>query len=306
MAQTPSGRDNTPLSPAIDTTVAHSPRIWNYWLEGKDNYEVDRQVGDRFQAIFPQIVDIARTSRTFLGRAVEYLAGPAGIRQFLDIGTGLPTVDNTHEVAQRVAPDARVVYVDNDPVVLAHARALLLSSREGHTRYIDADLRDPDTILEHAAQSLDLERPVALMLLNILGHIAELDEARSIVARLLAALPAGSYLAVADGTNVIDGAAFDAAIQLWNEAGSLPYYLRKPEQIAQFFDGLELLEPGVVSCPLWRPPDIRVGVPVEVDEYCAVGRKRSPEPRPGSGPPPPSASRGIHATESGSLGTPFR
>jgi hypothetical protein len=260
-------------STAIDTTVAASPRIWNYWLGGKDNYPVDREVGDQFVGLFPQIVDIARASRAFLTRSVEYLAGEVGIAQFLDIGTGLPTVNNTHEVAQRVNPRARVVYVDNDPVVLAHARALLRGSPEGLTTYIDADLHDPDRILAAAAQSLDLDRPVALMLMNILGHVAELDDARAIVARLLDALPVGSHLAVADGTNVVDGPAFDAAIAVWNDAGSLPYHLRKPEQIAELFTGLELVEPGVVSCPLWRPGNHDVGAPGPVDEFCAVGRK---------------------------------
>lgn len=158
-------------------------------------------------------------------------------------------------------------------MVLAHARALLLGSPDTRTTYIDADLHDPARILGVAAQVLDFDRPVALMLMNILGHVAEFDEARSIVSGLMDALPSGSYLAVADGTNVIDGAAFDAAIEMWNEAGSLPYHLRKPEQLAEFFDGLELLEPGVVSCPLWRPVPTQVGAPTAVDEFCAVGRK---------------------------------
>lgn len=260
---------------AIDTTIAHSPRIWNYWLGGKDNYPVDRQVGDQFVQVFPQIVDIARASRAFLTRSVEYLAGEAGIEQFLDIGTGLPTVNNTHEVAQRVNPRARVVYVDNDPVVLAHARALLLGSSEGFTTYIDADLLDPDEILATAAHTLDLDRPVGLMLMNILGHVADLEQARAIVARLVDALPAGSHLAVADGTNVVDGEAFDAAIAIWNQAGSLAYHLRKPDQIAEFFTGLALVEPGVVSCPLWRPGTAEIGAAVPVDEFCGVGRKES-------------------------------
>jgi S-adenosyl methyltransferase len=255
----------------IDTEVAHSPRIWNYWLGGKDNYEVDRRVGDEFRELFPPIVDIARSSRQFLARAVRYLAGEAGVRQFLDIGTGLPTVDNTHEVAQRVAPESRIVYVDNDPIVLAHARALLLSSAEGSTTYIDADLFDTPRILEVAAQSLDFTQPIALMLMNILGHVPDFDRAREVVAGLVAALPPGSYLVVADGTT--DGGPFDAAIEMWNQAGSLPYTLRTPEQIARYFDGLELLEPGVVACPLWRPDAVDLGVPVAVDEFGAVGRK---------------------------------
>jgi S-adenosyl methyltransferase len=181
--------------------VPHSARIWNYWLGGKDNYPVDRAAGDQFRGVYPGIVHVAREGRGFLTRAVRFLAGEAGIRQFLDIGTGLPTADNTHEVAQRVAPDARIVYVDNDPVVLAHARALLTSSPEGATRYVDADLHDPDQILAAAGPNLDLSQPVGLMLMGVLGHITDDEEARSILDRLLGALPSGSYLALYDGAD---------------------------------------------------------------------------------------------------------
>ena len=260
-----------PTAPAVDTTVAHSPRIWNYWLGGKDNYEVDRQVGDDFVKIFPPIVDIARSSRAFLKRAVEHLAGEVGIRQFLDIGTGLPTVDNTHEVAQRVNPQARVVYVDNDPVVLAHARVLLQGSTRGSTTYIDANLYDTDRILELARQTLDFSEPIALMLMNILGHVPDHDRGRKIVSALMGALAPGSHLVIADGT--IDNGPFDAAIDMWNQAGSLPYTLRTAEQITEYFDGLELLEPGVVSCPFWRPAPSDVGTATHVDEVGGVGRK---------------------------------
>src|SRR5947209_16685710 len=153
-----------PAGTGIDTAVPHSARIWNYWLGGKDNYAVDREAGDQFSAIYPGIVDIARADRAFLGRVVRYLAGEAGVRQFLDVGTGLPTADNTHQVAQRVAPESRIVYVDNDPLVLAHARALLTSSPEGATAYVDADLRDSDRIMSEAAGTLDFTQPIALML----------------------------------------------------------------------------------------------------------------------------------------------
>ena len=161
----------------LDTTVSHSARIWNYWLGGKDNFAVDREAGDRVAAMLPVIVAQARADRAFLGRAVRYLAGQEGIRQFLDIGTGLPTADNTHQVAQRVAPEARIVYVDNDPMVLVHARALLTSSPEGVCDYIDADLREPDKIVSGAARTLDLTRPVALLLLGVLHHISDTDQA---------------------------------------------------------------------------------------------------------------------------------
>jgi len=260
--------------PEIDTTVPQSARIWNYWLGGKDNYPVDRAAGDQYREVFPGIIDIARASRHFLTRAVRYLAREAGIRQFLDIGTGLPTADNTHEVAQRVAPESRIVYVDNDPLVLTHARALLTSTPQGVTRYIDADLREPDSILEAASKTIDLTEPVALMLMGIIGHVGDYDEARSIVRRLLDALPSGSHLALNDGTNVISKA-FAEAQEGYNQSGAVPYHLRSPEQIAGFFAGLELVEPGVVSCPRWRPDPAEAagGLPAEVDAFGGVGRK---------------------------------
>jgi O-methyltransferase involved in polyketide biosynthesis len=266
------GQESEP--PEIDTTVPHSARIWNYWLGGKDNYPVDRAAGDQYREVFPEIVDVARASRQFLTRAVRYLAGEAQVRQFLDIGTGLPTADNTHQVAQRMDPACRIVYVDNDPLVLTHARALLTSTPQGATDYIDADLRDPDKILEAAARTLDFSRPIALMLMGILGHIGDYDEARSIVKRLLDALPPGSYLALNDGTDVISKA-FAEAQQRYNESGAIPYQLRSPEQIAGFFDGLELVQPGVVSVPRWRPDLAKAdgGPPAEVDAFGGIGRK---------------------------------
>ncbi|MDH2429094.1 SAM-dependent methyltransferase [Sphaerisporangium sp. TRM90804] len=256
----------------IDTSVPHSARIWNYWLGGKDNYPVDQAAGDEYMAIFPGVVELARASRAFLARAVRYLAADAGIRQFLDIGTGLPTVDNTHEVAQRVAPESKIVYVDNDPLVLVHAQALLTGSAPGLTAYVEADLREPEEILKAAGQTLDFRQPVALMLMGILGHIATFDEARSIVTRLVDALPSGSYLAINDGTNV-SGTAIDEAQQQYNEGGAVPYQLRTPEEIGRFFEGLELVEPGLVSLTRWRPEATPFGTPAEVDGYCAVGRK---------------------------------
>jgi len=259
--------------PEIDTEVPNSARIWNYWLGGKDHYPVDRRAGDAYRAIYPEIVDVARASRQFLARAVRYLAGEAQVRQFLDIGTGLPTFNNTHDVAQRVAPDTRVVYVDNDPVVLAHARALLTSTR-AVTAYFDADLRDPDMILAAAARTLDFTRPIGLMLLGILGHIDDDDEARSILRRLLGALPAGSYLTICDGTNDLSEAGVEAQ-RRYNESGAMPYRLRSAQQIADFFEGTELVEPGVVSCPLWRPDpvEVRRGLPAEMDQVAGMGRK---------------------------------
>jgi hypothetical protein len=254
----------------LDTNIPHSARIWNYWLGGKDNFAADRQVGDQVRAVFPSIVENARASRALLVRAVRYLAGDLGVRQFLDIGTGLPTASNTHEVAQAVAPECRIVYVDNDPLVLVHARALLTSSSEGVTDYIDADVRDTDKILQEAAKTLDFSQPVALIMLGILGNVADYDEARAIVTQLLDGVVSGSYLVVNDGTNTSDEIAEGARV---SGEGGHPYTLRSPEEIARFFDGLELLEPGVVSTPRWRPEPSPSGLPAELDGFCGVARK---------------------------------
>ena len=257
--------------PKLDTTVPQTARIWNYWLGGKDNFAVDRTVGDEIRAAFPKIVENARLSRAFLVRAVRYLAGEAGIRQFLDIGTGLPTADNTHEVAQAVAPESRIVYVDNDPLVLVHARALLTSSPQGVTDYIDADMHDPDKILLEASRILDLTQPVAVLFMGVLGHISDDDQARSIVRTLMDAVPSGSYFASYDGTNTSPEVVI--AADIWNQSANPTYHLRSPEQIARFFDGLELVEPGVVSVTRWRPDPSIADAPTEIDQYCGVARR---------------------------------
>jgi hypothetical protein len=257
----------------IDTTVPHSARIWNYWLGGKDNFAVDREAGDAWAATFPGVRDIARASRGFLTRSIRYLAEDAGIRQFLDIGTGLPTADNTHQVAQRVAPEARVVYVDNDPMVLAHARALLTSTKEGVTAYINADLGETDKIMAEAGKTLDFAQPIGLILSGVMGHVTDTARARSIVRNLMGYLPSGSYLSLNDGTSVVGGDQLEQATQDYNETGAIPYVQRTPEEIASFFDGLELVEPGVVSCPRWRPEDPAGNPPAEVDAFGGVGRK---------------------------------
>ena len=257
-------------SPKINTAVSHSARIWNYWLGGKDNYPVDREAGDKYRETYPQIVDTARAGRYFIARAVRYLAGEAGIRQFLDVGTGLPTVDNTHEVAQRVAPECRIVYVDNDPLVLAHARALLTSSPEGECDYNDADMRDPVGIHTAAARTLDLTRPVALLLIGVMGHVSDDDEARRIVGGLLDGLPAGSYLVLADSTS--SGRAHREAGERYAQTGAVAYHLRSPGQIEDFFSGLTLVDPGVVPAAQWRP-DPSPFAPVHVDTLGGIGRK---------------------------------
>ncbi|MCW2880548.1 MAG: S-adenosyl methyltransferase [Sphaerisporangium sp.] len=259
-------------SPKIDTTVPHSARVWNYWLGGKDNYPVDRELGDQFREIFPGIVELARASRHFLARAVRYLAGEAQVRQFLDVGTGLPTVDNTHEVAQRVAPTSRVVYVDNDPLVLVHAHALLTSSPEGVTTYINADMNDPNAIVAAAAETLDFTQPIALTMMQMTGHISDTKEAHSIVRRLMDALPPGSYLAFNDSSNT--NKMNVEATQKYNDSGAEPYHLRSPEELAGFFEGLDLVDPGLVSISRWRPEAAPFGTPAEVDALGGVGRKR--------------------------------
>jgi hypothetical protein len=258
------------LMAGIDTSVPHSARIWNYWLGGKDNFPVDQQAGDAYTAVFPGIVEVARISREFLGRAVRYLAAEEGVRQFLDVGTGLPTEENTHQVAQRVAPESKVVYVDNDPLVLVHARALL-TGPEGSTHYVEADLHEPGNIIRLAGEHLDFERPVALMLMGIMGHVPDDGEALSIVRRLVDGLPSGGYLTLYDGTDT--DAAFLEAQKGYDDTGAVPYRLRSPEQITRFFDGLDLIDPGVVSVPLWKPDPSPDGPPAHGHAYGGIGRK---------------------------------
>jgi O-methyltransferase involved in polyketide biosynthesis len=252
----------------IRTDMAHNARVWNYWLGGKDNYAVDQEVGAQVAGMFPSIAEVARADRAFLGRSVSYLAGEAGIGQFLDIGTGLPTADNTHEVAQRIAPDARIVYVDNDPIVLTHARALLAGTPEGVTEYVDADAHDPDSILRSAARTLDLSRPVAVMMLGILNFVLDTDKARSIVRTLMDALPSGSHLVLTHPTLELGGEGNAAAMAFWNENATPPITARSRAEFASFLDGLEIVEPGIVSCARWGAPEA-----AEVAQFGAVGRK---------------------------------
>jgi hypothetical protein len=259
--------------PGFDTGYAHSARIYNYWLGGKDNYAADREAAEQAIAANPGIVTDVRANRAFLARAVHYLAAERGIRQFLDIGTGLPTASNTHEVAQAADPAARVVYVDNDPIVLVHARALLTSTPEGATAYLDADLRDTAGILRTAAQTLDFGRPIALMLLIILHMIPDTDDPYGIVSALVEALPSGSYLVLAHPASDIRTAEMTEMTRRVNQRMSgPPATMRDHAAITRFFDGLDLVEPGVVQPQQWRPGPGVVGL-AQVTAWCGVARK---------------------------------
>jgi S-adenosyl methyltransferase len=258
----------------LDTQHAHPARVYNYWLGGKDNFAADREAAEQAIAANPGIVADVRANRAFLIRAVRCLAQEHGIRQFLDIGTGLPTASNTHEVAQAVAPEARIMYVDNDPVVLSHAQALLTRTPEGATAYLEADLRDVPAILRAAAQTLDFAEPVALMLLIVLHLIPDTDNPYGIVAGLLRALPSGSYLVLSHPASDIRTAQMAEMTSRVNQRMSGPKAtMRDRAAIMRFFDGLELLDPGVVQPQQWRP---EAGVPSQdqVTAWCGVARKR--------------------------------
>ena len=258
-----------PPSLQIDTSTPHAARMWNYWMGGKDNYEADRAAGDAVADAYPDIVAMAKESRQFLIRVVSFLAGEAGIRQFLDVGTGLPTMQNTHEVAQRIAPESRIVYVDNDPLVLAHARALLANTTpEGVTSYVDADYNYPEQIIADAHNVLNFNEPVAVMFMGVLGYVAELSDMKSIVSTLMEPFPSGSYLVLWDGTATGD-AVSEGADKLV-ESGGVPYYLRTPDELAECFEGLQMVEPGMARITEWRPDELQ---PAPIDAYGAVARK---------------------------------
>jgi O-methyltransferase involved in polyketide biosynthesis len=241
-------------SRGFDPTVAHPARVYDYWLGGKDNFEADRIAGEQTIAAYPAIRASARANRAFLVRSVRYLVDERGIRQFLDLGTGLPTASNTHEVAQSVAPESRIVYVDNDPLVLSHARALLTSSPQGVTAYLDSDVRDTDYLLEQAADTLDFRQPIAIMLLAILHYIPDLDEAQRIVARLVDAVPSGSYLVISHAASDIDPVAMAEMIRRMNEHLAEGNHVgRTRDVVGEFFKGTDLAEPGVVKVTEWRP-----------------------------------------------------
>jgi hypothetical protein len=265
-----SGRDK---AAQIDVRRAHSARVYNYWLGGKDNFAADREAAEEAIAATPGIVEDVRANRAFLVRSVRFLARERGVRQFLDIGTGLPAAPNTHEAAQAIDPAARIVYVDNDPVVVAHARAMMVSGPDGIVDYVDADLRDPAVILKAAARTLDLNRPVALMLLLILHLIPDADGPHEVVRSLLAALPEGSYLVVSHPASDIRPDSVAEMTRKLNQRLKGPNAtVRDHDETSRFFDGLELLEPGVVEPPQWRP-DPGEPAPPDVTIWCGAGRK---------------------------------
>jgi hypothetical protein len=243
------------LTPGIDTTVPASARVWNYWLGGKDHYPADRQAGEAFARLYPGMAELARSCRYFTARLVRFLAAEAGIRQFLDIGCGLPFQDNTHEIAAAAAPGCRVVYADSDPLVVTFARALLTASPPASTGHLHADLNDPAALLDMARASLDFTCPVAVLLMQVLGHIGDPRDgdhaALAAVSQIKDALPSGSYLTISEITDTEP--ALNAALSAYHQECAGRYHARRPDQIARFFEGLELISPGVVPIGQWRP-----------------------------------------------------
>jgi hypothetical protein len=260
---------------SFDTSVPHIARVYDYWLGGKDNFAADRVVAEQVIATLPEIRLSVRAQRAFLGRAVHYLAAEAGIRQFLDIGTGLPSANNTHEVAQRVAPESRVVYVDNDPVVLLHARSLLTSHAAGATAYVDADLRDLGAILTRATAVLDFSRPVAVMLLGVLHCIPDEDDPAALVARLMEAMPPGSYLVISHPASDVATAQMATSMRAYNDQAAVPLTARSHAEVTRFFAGLDLIDPGVVQVHRWRAGAGAPGTGRDLPNYGALARKPS-------------------------------
>jgi hypothetical protein len=262
------------LPPEINTGVAHPARVYDYFLGGKDNFAADRALADAVAAAMPSAASMARANRAFLGRAVRYLASEAGVRQFLDVGTGIPTAGNTHELAQAVAPDSRVVYVDNDPIVLAHARALMTSDPAGVTAFIQADLREPGRILADPVlrRTLDLGEPVALMLIAILMYVSDEDNPWDLVAELVDALPSGSYLTLTHPTADFNPEEATAAVAATRQGG-ISFTARGEADVAAYFTGLDLVSPGVVPVLAWHPDGRAPADPRAAYYYAAMGRK---------------------------------
>jgi O-methyltransferase involved in polyketide biosynthesis len=258
----------------FDVKVPNPARMWNYWVGGKDNFASDRETAAEVMAAMPAMPTIARSVRRFLVDTVSTLAAEYGVRQFLDIGTGLPTADSVHEVAQRVEPSCRVVYVDNDPVVISHARVLLTSAPEGRTDYLAADLRDPDAIIEAAKSTLDFTQPIAVLLLSVLHFIPDGDDPHAVVRRLTGALPPGSFLVIAHAPSDLMPERMAELTRRYVASGAAPMRPRSQAEVTAFFDGLELLGPGVVPSAEWRWPGAEA--PADASSragHVGVGRK---------------------------------
>ena len=277
MAQDLAARDGE-RPRGFDPNVPSPARVWNYWVGGKDHFAADRAVAEKVQEMLPHMMPLARLTRRFLVETVDRLAVGYGVRQFLDIGGGLPTADNTHDVAQRAAPESRIVYVDNDPVVLRHAAALLVGTPEGVTDYLDADLRDPAAVLAGAGRVLDFGQPVAVLLIGVLHFLTDSEDPYAIVARLMDAVPSGSYLAIVHGASDIQAEAVAESTQTYNKMSPVPYTPRSREQVTRFFEGLDLLDPGVAPIGRYlsqgQPDGTDDGLANGGTSYCGVGKKR--------------------------------
>ena len=263
--------ESQPPGLTFDASVAHPARIYNYWLGGKDNFAADRQAAQEVLDVMPVIAQVARSNRLFLSTAVHYLVAQAGIRQFLDIGTGLPTENNTHEVAQNVAPESRIVYVDNDPIVLSHARALLTSDPSGRCTYIDADAREVDKILTEAARTLDFSQPVAVMMLGLLHFIPDPDDPCELIGRYLDAVTSGSYLAISHASSDLK-ADTQTAAQRYNSHSATAITFRSRQEVTKFFSGLELVPPGVSPLGQWSLGPTGTGS-AQLPTYAGLARK---------------------------------
>jgi hypothetical protein len=262
-----------PGTKELDPAVSHPARVQDYLTGGKDNYEADRKISAELLSIAPVIADSIRHSRYFLARAIRYLATEHGVRQFLDVGAGLPTADNTHEIAQQAAPEARVVYADNDPLVMTYARALLTSGRHGTCGHVTADIRDPADVIAGAAATLNFTEPVAVLMVNVLTYVTDDAAAEAIVGRFTHALAVGSYVVLCHATAEVSADQMRAAVHHWNQRTATPAVLRTGADLARLLNGLELTDPGVVSCPRWRPDISGWGDPEDMPHLCAVARK---------------------------------
>ena len=261
------------LPPEFDISVAHPARVYDYWLGGKDHFEPDRIAAEEVIAARPTIIRDIRANRAFLGRVVRFLAGAAGVRQFLDIGTGIPSAGNTHEVAQAVAPESRIVYVDNDPIVLAHARALLTSTPEGACAYLDADLKDTGKILEAAARTLDFAKPVAVLFIGVLHLVSEEEDPYGILSAMVGATVPGSYVALTQPAKDINADQVAEGARRYNEHVKVPQTRRTHAETLRFFDGMQVVPPGLVQCHRWRPAPGAAGLEENVSAWGGVARK---------------------------------